>query len=1076
MDIKQVQETNLPAKLIRPHISGVLLRERLFKKFDVLRSKPTIWVSASGGAGKTSLVSSYIETRSVPCLWYQLDKGDEDPATFFHFLGLAGKHAARLPDRVLPQFTCEYFLDIDSFSRYFFTELYNVLAPASMLVFDNCQEIAEESGLFDIILAGQARMGVGMNIVFICRKGVPVLFSRQRANRRLGIIDWQDLRFTLNEFKELASQFGIELDGQELHRVFTRLDGWAAGLPLLFDADTFRAKTTTFDQAEAGSRDTLFDYFTREIFEYLDTESQQILLKTCLLPYVDEKLAKVVCEHHYAFATLQHLFRSNIFISLHTTPREIYQFHQLFKEFLQDRSRLTLATETINSLRCRAARSLLDDGQPEEAATLFIQANNLPALKSLITEQASLLLKQGRFQTLAGWLNQLPDAMIMADPWLLYWQGMCLMLRAPLRAKHYLNLALEVFEQREDRTGLYITMLGVADSLSYGFDSFTGYDLWIDTMEGLLAREQPPLPPEIEIKIAIMMLAALALRQPKHPRTGNWRDTLTGFLEKTGEFAPDLRLQMLNPLILHSILTGALAEARLYLDSFRSLTQAPEMVPLAIITLKNFEALYHWRCGNSKKCVAAVESALRLSDRTGIHIMTLMLLLNGASGALVAGDTQMAGKYLERVGRQLDNAGAYVRQLYHLSMSWVHLLEENSGDALVHGEKSAAIGSTSGNHEASCCSLLACAMALQQRANDNDRITFLLEQALNSAQTADSPYVEFACLFFFAYFRFATGEREEGIRRLNDALSLGRRNNYHCFPLWRSTLAEEVCSIALNSSIEVEFVRRLAQRRGLKISRHLVQPGKSPWALRIYCLGRFNIVRKGQPFQSARKTGQKPFTMLKALISAGGCQVPVSIIAEFLWPEADGDMQIQNFNTTLHRLRKLLGVRDALVLKSGQLTLNIDSCWVDAWRFEQLVEKFERETEECGTIQASIASAEEALSLFHGPFLDSEPESWAIPVRERLTEKLIGLVERLSAHYFLEGERGKAIEYCKRGLALAPFVEDLYHKLMLYQEKTGQNAAALQTYQAYNRIVVEPLGISPSEKMKAMSDKIRSDG
>ena len=90
------------AKITRPKITGAYERKRLFKLLDQRLEGPVVWMSAPAGSGKTTLVASYLDARKLPCIWYQLDAGDADPATFFYYLGLAAKRplpATRSPCR-----------------------------------------------------------------------------------------------------------------------------------------------------------------------------------------------------------------------------------------------------------------------------------------------------------------------------------------------------------------------------------------------------------------------------------------------------------------------------------------------------------------------------------------------------------------------------------------------------------------------------------------------------------------------------------------------------------------------------------------------------------------------------------------------------------------------------------------------------------------------------------------------------------------------------------------------------------------------------------------------------------------
>src|SRR6476646_5002438 len=74
------------AKTTRPSLAGVLPRDRLFSSLDEGRQSSVTWITGPPGSGKTTLVSSYVENRAWPCLWYQLDESDADVATFFYYL------------------------------------------------------------------------------------------------------------------------------------------------------------------------------------------------------------------------------------------------------------------------------------------------------------------------------------------------------------------------------------------------------------------------------------------------------------------------------------------------------------------------------------------------------------------------------------------------------------------------------------------------------------------------------------------------------------------------------------------------------------------------------------------------------------------------------------------------------------------------------------------------------------------------------------------------------------------------------------------------------------------------------
>src|SRR5215467_5495651 len=127
------------AKTTRPTLATTVARPRLFHRLDRARRRPVTWVWGRPGAGKTTLVASYLRARKVRSLWYQLDEGDADVATFFYYLGLAAPRRRR----PLPLLTSPFRPGLSLFARHYFRELFGRLPARFTAVFDNYQAVPD---------------------------------------------------------------------------------------------------------------------------------------------------------------------------------------------------------------------------------------------------------------------------------------------------------------------------------------------------------------------------------------------------------------------------------------------------------------------------------------------------------------------------------------------------------------------------------------------------------------------------------------------------------------------------------------------------------------------------------------------------------------------------------------------------------------------------------------------------------------------------------------------------------------------------------------------------------------------
>ena len=245
-----------------------------------------------------------------------------------------------------------------------------------------------------------------------------------------------------------------------------------------------------------------------------------------------------------------------------------------------------------------------------------------------------------------------------------------------------------------------------------------------------------------------------------------------------------------------------------------------------------------------------------------------------------------------------------------------------------------------------------------------------------------------------------------------------------------------------------------------------------PWPLKVYTLGRFVVLKDGQPIRFLRKAQQRPMSMLKALLAFGGREVRKDRIADALWPEADGDMVEQSFATTLHRLRKVIGYRDAIELRHERVTLDQRQFWVDVWAFGRIFGQadaaWKKEPTGCDTLEA-VALMQRAIEMYHGHFLDGENSiPWTISLRECCRSKFLRGVCTLGRHWETCGQLEKAVQCYQRGLEADDLAEELYQRLMTCYQRLGRRAEALSVYERCKRVLSASLGIELSSETKAI--------
>ncbi|CAG0947756.1 partial Regulatory protein AfsR, partial [Anaerolineae bacterium] len=273
-------------------------------------------------------------------------------------------------------------------------------------------------------------------------------------------------------------------------------------------------------------------------------------------------------------------------------------------------------------------------------------------------------------------------------------------------------------------------------------------------------------------------------------------------------------------------------------------------------------------------------------------------------------------------------------------------------------------------------------------------------------------------------------------------------------------------ALAMKEGIETAFTSELIRSNSLACPDPEME--NWPWQVKVRALGPFEVWKDGEKIQSARKARQKPFELLKAVITLGCRNVSERAVADMLWPEAEGDAAHSAFATTLHRLRQLLGFEGFLELKNGKLALDSRCCWVDAWAFEAALKRAEASLK-AGAVQKALGEIDAAFGLYGGDFLSSDAETpWTVQARDKLKERFCRVILAASEVLLASGKTAQAVEYLSSGLTVDPSAEGLCQRLLEINVRSGRRAEALALYQKLKESMAQKHGLEPAPATKAI--------
>ncbi|MCP4751366.1 MAG: helix-turn-helix transcriptional regulator [Proteobacteria bacterium] len=392
---------------------GVVRRTHLIESLNKGINRKLTLISAAAGFGKTTLLSEWISQGAMPVAWISLDKSDNNPVQFAHYLVAALRTVhPNIGENALTQLQSSQRPPVESILTFLIKEL-TALPEDLVLVFDDYHAIDTET-VHSLVRTLLDYLPDRIHIVITTRVDPPLPLARLRVGNRLSELRTIDLCFSADETTAFFNGImKLRLSSDDISVLETRTEGWIAGLQLAAISLRSRADVASFITEFAGDDRHVVDYLVEEVLDLQPEPIQKFLLQTSILNRLSEPLCDFVTGKQGSQKILDELEKSNLFTMPLDDKRHWYRYHHLFADLLRQRLH-RWDDARVDELHARASRWYQKNRIKGEAVQHAFNAHDLERAAVLIREYVSRSWEYSNL--MVEWHKMLPLDVVHNDP------------------------------------------------------------------------------------------------------------------------------------------------------------------------------------------------------------------------------------------------------------------------------------------------------------------------------------------------------------------------------------------------------------------------------------------------------------------------------------------------------------------------------------------------------------------------------------------------------------------------------------------------------------------------------------
>jgi LuxR family maltose regulon positive regulatory protein len=400
--------------LVPPTPQYLIIRRRLLDVLDTGAAGPLVLLCAPPGAGKTILLSSWLQTRgrTGTVAWLSLDDDDNDASRLAADLLSALRAAGAIRrggalDRLRPPRGAR----ADAFLALLVNGLAKLRTPLTIVI-DDVHELTspQASGMVDFLVRHAPQ---SCHLVLAGRADPPIAIERLRVSGALTELRSTDLAFDREETGRLCRQLDLGLRESEIDALWRRTEGWAAALRLAGLSLQSHGEPSRFVQELAGTDRAIADYLVAEVLAHAPAERRAFMLRTSIVDALTPELGDALTGMEGSAEILAGLQRSGAPLQIAGAVGPWYRYHPLFGELL--RAHLHHAhPEEVPLLHRRAAHWYAENGHVKAAIGHALAGESFEQAGGLIEESWLELFIDGAALSVRDQIAKLPSEVVAA--------------------------------------------------------------------------------------------------------------------------------------------------------------------------------------------------------------------------------------------------------------------------------------------------------------------------------------------------------------------------------------------------------------------------------------------------------------------------------------------------------------------------------------------------------------------------------------------------------------------------------------------------------------------------------------